>query len=195
MRSEHWLYTIPLRLRSLFRQKRVDQQLDDELRDHLERATGEYVARGIRPEEARQRAQLDLGGLEKVKEECRDARGTDAIENFLRDLRFGLRMLRKSMGFSTVAILTLALGIAVNTAVFTAFDAFLLRPRAVSDPDRLAFVFRATGDDAHGRFSYPAYLYYRDHSKSFSDLGLFAFGMAVTFSDLPPSNKAPQSRI
>jgi predicted permease len=195
MRPEHWLLTIPLRLRSLFRRTQLDQQLEDELRDHFERATGEYVAKGIEPDEAQRRARLDLGGVEKVKEECRDVRGTNTIEILLRDLRFGVRMLRKSMGFSTVAVLTLALGIAVNTAVFTAFDAFVLRPRAVADPDRLAFVFRVTGDDAHGRFSYPAYLYYRDHSKSFSDLGLFAFGMALTSSDLPPSNKAPQSRV
>lgn len=195
MRLEHWLYIIPLRLRSLFRRKKADEHLNDELRDHLELAITEYIARGANPEEARRQAQLDLGGLEKVKEECRDARGTNAIENFLQDLRFGLRMLRKSVGFSTVAILTLALGIGVNTAVFTAFDALVLRPRAVADPDGLAFVFRATGDDAHGRFSYPAYLYYREHSKSFSALSLFAFGMAVTSSDLPSSSKAPQSRV
>jgi macrolide transport system ATP-binding/permease protein len=195
MRPEHWRYTIPLRLRSIFRRRQADEQLDDELRDHLELAITEYIARGMDPEKARRQARLDLGGLEKVKEECRDARRTNAIENFFRDLRFGLRMMRKSIGFSSVAILTLALGIAVNTAVFTAFDAFVLRPRAVADPDRLAFVFRATEDDAHGRFSYPAYLFYRDHSKSFSDLGLFAFGMAVTSSDLPPNDKAPESRV
>jgi macrolide transport system ATP-binding/permease protein len=195
MRPEHWLYTIPLRLRSLFRRTQVDQQLDDELRDHLDRATSEYIAQGLEPEAARRRARMDLGGLEKVKAECRDTRGTNTIENFLMDLRFGLRMLRKSLGFSTIAILTLALGIGVNTAVFTALDALVLRPRAVADPDRLAFVFRATSDDRHGRFSYPDYLYYRDHSKSFSDLGLFAFGMAVTSSDLPPTNKAVQPRV
>jgi macrolide transport system ATP-binding/permease protein len=195
MRPEHWLYTIPLKLRSLFRRAQMDQQLDDELRDHLDRAIDEYIAKGIGPEEARRRARLDLDGLEKVKDECRDTRGTNTIENFWMDLRFGLRMLRKSLGFSTIAILTLALGIGVNTAVFTALDALVLRPRVVADPDRLAFVFRATGDDAHGRFSYPDYLYYRDHSKSFSDLGLFAFGMAVTSSDLPTTGKAAQPRV
>ena len=195
MRPEHWLYTIPLRLRSLFRRAQADQQLDDELRDHFDLATSEYITQGLEPEEARRRARMDLGGLEKVKEECRDTRGTNTIENLLMDLRFGLRMLRKSLGFSTIAILTLALGISVNTAVFTALDALVLRPRAVADPDRLAFVFRATGDDPHGRFSYPDYLYYRDHSKSFSDLGLFAFGMAVTSSDLPPVGPATKSRI
>ena len=74
MRPEHWLYTIPLRLRSLFRWAQADQELDDELRDHLERKTEEFVAKGMAPEEARRRARLDLGGVEKVREECRDAR-------------------------------------------------------------------------------------------------------------------------
>ncbi len=74
MRPEHWLFTIPLRLRSLFRWTQVDQELDEELRAHLERATEEYVAKAMAPEEARRRARLELGGMEKVKEECREAR-------------------------------------------------------------------------------------------------------------------------
>jgi len=71
MRPEHWLFTIPLRLRSLFRSAQAYQELDDELRDHLERKTEEYVAQGMAPEEAGRRARLELGGVEKVKEECR----------------------------------------------------------------------------------------------------------------------------
>src|SRR5437667_7806105 len=76
MRPEHWLYTIPLRLRSLFRRRQVDQELEDELRDHVERKTEEYVGKGLAPEEARRQALLEMGGIEKRKEECRDARGT-----------------------------------------------------------------------------------------------------------------------
>jgi hypothetical protein len=91
MRPEHWLFTIPLRLRSLFRSAQAERELDDELRDHLERKTQEYVAKGRAPEEARRRARLDLGGLEKVKEECRDARRVTWIEDLLQDLHFGLR--------------------------------------------------------------------------------------------------------
>src|SRR5437773_9975657 len=93
MRPEHWLYTIPLRLRSLFRWAQADQELDDELRDHLDRKTEEYVAQGMAPEEARRLARLELGGVEKVIEECRDARRVSWIRCVSHVLCFGLRML------------------------------------------------------------------------------------------------------
>src|SRR5216117_3772462 len=102
MRPEHWLYTIPLRLRSLFRWAQADQELDDELRDHLDRKTQEYVAQGMTPEEARRRARLDMDGIEQTKEKCRDARRVNLIQDFVQDLRFGTRTLRKSLGFTVV---------------------------------------------------------------------------------------------
>src|SRR5436853_712086 len=86
MRPEHWLYTIPLRLRSLFRWAQADQEVDDELRDHLERKTEEYVAKGLATEEARRRARLDLGGIEQTKEKCRDARHVTWIQDVIQDL-------------------------------------------------------------------------------------------------------------
>src|SRR5437773_9926172 len=148
MRPEHWLYTIPLRLRSLFRWMQADQEVDDELRDHLERRTEEYVAKGMTQQEARRRARLDLGGVEKVKEECRDARRVNWIQDLILDLRYGLRMLAKSRAFTVVAMLKLALGSGANTAIFSCINAWISKPLPYPRSDRL--MVYATHDKKKG---------------------------------------------
>src|SRR3989475_11742895 len=137
MRPEHWLYTIPLRQRSLFRWAQADQELDDELRDHLERKIEEYVAQGMTQEEAHRHARIDLGGVEQTKEKCRDARRVNWIQDFVQDLRFGTRTLRKSPGFTAVVVVTLALGIGANTAIFSLINALRMRTLPVQKPDEL----------------------------------------------------------
>jgi putative ABC transport system permease protein len=148
MRPEHWLYTIPLRLRSLFRRVQAERELDDELRDHLERKTDEYVAQGMTQAEADRHARIDLDGIEQAKEKCRDARRVNRIQDLIQDLRYGVRTLAKSRAFTVVAILTLALGIGANTAIFSCIHAWIIKPLPYPQSDRLmAF---ATHDKKNG---------------------------------------------
>src|SRR6266550_1715097 len=184
-----------LRLGGLFRRSRRDEELAAEMESHLQMHVEDNLHTGMNPAEARRQALIKLGGIEQTKEMVGERRGLPILDVWLQDLRFGARLLRKNPGFTAVAVLTLALGIGVNTAIFTAFDALVLRPRPVKDPDSLAAVFRTTPGETHGWSSYPDYIYYRDHSRSFSDLSLFAFGMAVTSSDLPATGPEAAPRI
>jgi putative ABC transport system permease protein len=140
-----WLYKLPLRLRSLLKRGRVEKELSDELRFHLEKLMEENVAKGMTPEEARYAALRALGGLDQIKEECRDMRQVNYIENLIRDLRYGLRMLVRNRGFAAVAIVTLALGIGANTAIFSVVYAVLLKPLPFRSPGQLVVVFEANG--------------------------------------------------
>ena len=182
-------------LRAVMRRSRLENEMDTELRFHIEAFAEDLVRSGVSREEALRRARIEFGGVERAKEECREARGVNFLDSLAQDLRFGLRMVRKNLGFTATAILALALGIGVNTTVFTAFDALALRPRPVKDPDRLMGVYRTKEGENRGALSYPDYIYYRDHTKTLSDLAMFGGGMALTTPDLPPAGPEPVPRV
>ena len=143
-----WFYKMPLRFRSLLTRGRVEQELTDELRYHLDKLVEVKVGRGMTAEEARYAALRELGGVEQIKEECRDMRRVNYIENLLQDVRYGLRQLRRNPGFAAVALLSLALGIGANTAIFQLLDAVRLRMLPVESPQQLAEVHLT---NRHGR--------------------------------------------
>ena len=143
-----WYYKLPLRLRSLFLKDRAELDLSDEIQFHLQNQIDEFVAQGMNPQEARRAARQSLGGVAQVKQECRDMRRTNLIENFLQDVRFGFRMLRRSPGFTALTILCLTLAIGANAAVFSWVEGILLRPYPlVSHQERLVTLTGTAGDE------------------------------------------------
>jgi predicted permease len=158
MRARFWL---PLRFRSLFAAHTLDREMDDELREHLERLVELYVQHGATPAEAMRQARRDFGGLEQLKEECRDMRRVRPLEDLIRDLRVGLRLLARSPIFSLVAILSLAIGIGANSAIFTLINALVLRDLPVPDPTQL-FIAKVLPGDRDDRFSFPSFEQGRD---------------------------------
>lgn len=146
----------------LLHRSRLERQLENELRFHIQQHTADLIARGHDPAEAHRRAQLELGGFEQMKEECRDARGTRWLEDLKQDLRYTLRMLRKRPFFAAVVVSTLALGGGATTLMFTVINSVLLRPLPYSEPGRLVSVIEQTDySTQYGNqwaFAYPNYL-------------------------------------
>jgi len=174
MRLERWIYKLLLRLRSLFDRQMADQELDDELRDYVEQKMQQCITQGMSREEARRAALLEMGGLEIRKEQCRDARQVTWLQDLLQDIHYGLRILRKSPGFTTIAILTLALGIGANTAIFSVVQGVLLAPLPYSEPERLVLVWQYNLALKHPiSVSYPDFLDWQRGARSFQQMAAY----------------------
>jgi putative ABC transport system permease protein len=136
-------------IRALWRRPRADHELEEELRFHVDQRIHDYVDRGLTAGEARQRALREFGGVEQAKESCRDVRRIPVIETLLHDVRYALRTFRRSPAYAAVAVMTLALGIGANSAIFSLVDGILLRPLPYAQPERLVSV---TGTYPNGAF-------------------------------------------
>ena len=134
MRMKHWRFTVPLRLRSLLRGRRVERELDEELQFHLDHKIAEGIARGLSPREARRAALRAMEGLEQRKEEIRDTRRVHWLTDFLDDVRYAIRSLRRTPGLAAFVVMTLAVGIGMTAMPFSMLDALMFRPYPVWHP-------------------------------------------------------------
>ena len=174
MHWERWFDIVRLRLRSLLRRNAVEQELDRELRFHIEQEIEKSVGRGLSLSEARSEAVRRLGGIAQIQEECRDMRRTSYLENFIRDLQYAARMLLKAPVFTLTAAATLALGIGANTAIFQLLDAVRLRTLPVREAHRLAQIQIPNMNfgilEGADNLSYPLYREIRANQQAFSDI-------------------------
>src|SRR5215471_3335611 len=161
-------------LRSLFHKERVEHELDEELNGFIEMAVEEKMKQGMSLKEALRAVRLERGGLEATKEEVRTARWESLLETCWQDLRFAIRMLRKNPGFTAVAVLTLALGIGANTAIFSLVNGVLLRPLPYHNPDRLTIVWEKSRDGSAENVGYATYLDWKSQNKSFEQLAIYS---------------------
>ncbi len=162
-------------LRALLRRSEMERELDEELRQHIERQTEQNIRLGMSPEEARYAARKAFGGVEQAKERSRDTRGVRWLEDMWQDLRFGARMLVKNPSFTLVAALTLALGIGANTAIFSVVNAVLLRPLPYDQPGQLVQLWEDPGSGTRRNMAAPgAFLDWKEHSASFESISVLS---------------------
>jgi len=161
------------RVGGMFLRDRRERDLSDELADHLALHTEENLKLGMSPDEARRQALLRLGGLESVKEQYRDRRSVPFVETTLQDLRYGVRTLRNNPAFTSVAVMTLALGIAINATIFSMVSAILVRKPPVSDSNRVVILTGINTLDPRGHFgvAIPDFIEWREQSHSFVQMG------------------------
>jgi putative ABC transport system permease protein len=179
-----WLTRLRTALRNLRGSAAVDRELDEELETYIDLLVTEKVKAGASPQEARRQTLIEIGGVEMVKEQVRDERPGMLIENAGRDLRYGLRQLRRSPGFAAIAILTIALGIGATSAIFSVINSVALKPLPYPDSERLMFItsqFPRLGFDKFW-ISPPEYFELRERSKSFTDIAAYR-ATALNVSD------------
>jgi predicted permease len=161
-----------IRLRALLRRDRVEGELDGELQFHLDQQIEKHVLSGLSREEATRLARLEFGGMDQVKEECRDARGVQFMEMLLQDLRYSVRMLRRAPVFAAVAIMTLAFGIGANSALFSVVNGVLLNPLPYPHPEQLVTIHESKASFKSGSISYPNFLDWRLDNRTFSAMAV-----------------------
>jgi predicted permease len=188
MHPQHWLYTIPLRLRSLFRRRHVEQELNEELQFHLERKIEEGIAKGLSPKEARYAAMRAMDGLEQRKEEMRDMRRIHWLTDFLDDARFAIRSLSRTPGLTAFVVITLALGIGMTSGTFSMVDALIFRPYPVLHPSGVVTLVSTTHDSSFDNFSYREYLDIHGKTQSYDGVIANADMEAVGFSAEPAAS-------
>jgi predicted permease len=173
------------RLRGLFFKQKFERDLEDEIRAHLEMQIEENVRQGMSPKEARLAALRKFGGVAQIKEVYRDRRGLPFIESILQDLRYAGRTLTKKPGFSLIAIITLALGIGANTAIFSVVNSILLRPLNYKDAGQLVHIFHHYKKiDQLVPLPLSGYLYYRDNNKSFESIGAISIELMTNLTGI-----------
>ena len=174
--------------RNLFARNAVERDLDMELRSYVELLTEEKIRAGMLPDEARRAARIEAGSIEHIKDEVRDVRRGSLLDSSMQDFRYGLRLLRRSPGFTTLAVLTIGLGIGANSAIFSVINGVVRKPLAYPDADRLMFITSQFPTLNFNKFwmSPPEYFDYREHTRAFSRLGAYSTGaMNLSEGDRP----------
>src|SRR5262249_16742147 len=172
-------------VRALWRAKKIDAEIDDEIRFHLDMRIEQNIRAGMDPVEARRAALRLFGNSGRIKEMCREAHGVGFAESLIQDIAFGARMLRKNPGFSVVAILTLALGIGVNSAIFSVVDAVLIHPFPFTDQNRLMVAWKndQAANNSFLELSYPEFQEWKEQNHVFDQVAVMpttAYGYGFT---------------